>query len=222
MCEACWSRLPSLAPPRCERCGATRLLDLPEPGRCPECADWGPELPRAAAPFRMDGLTMKLVHGYKYGGCFGLGRRMGAAMHGAARRLTGGRAHVLVPVPLSPSRRRERGFNQAELLARGLSERLQQPVRRMLRRGGTGRRQARLGRRARRENVRERFRLHESSGRDHGGRAADGDDRPVLLVDDVLTTGATAAACIGVLQEAGRTVSGVVSFARALHPIEIP
>ncbi len=160
----------------------------------------------------MAGGAARLVHALKYEGWFALAGPMGEALAGEAQRLSGGVEHRLEPVPLPAARRRERGYNQAELLARSLGRALGWPVGASLRRDGARRRQVRLGRNERRENVLGAF---------HATRPP-GDDLPVLLVDDVLTTGATAAACVGALQGAGHRVTGVLAFARALQVIEAP
>lgn len=160
----------------------------------------------------MEGDAARLVRALKFGRWFALAVPMGRAMAPAARRLVeAGASPRLVPVPLSPGRLRERGFNQAERLARSLSTGTGWPVSEELVRRPGGRRQARLGRRARRSNVRGRFAL--------GTPADDPGREPVLLVDDVVTTGATAGACVEALRAGGRRVLGVVSFARALHAI---
>jgi ComF family protein len=155
----------------------------------------------------MEGGAARLVHALKYEGWFALARPMGEALAGAARELAGGREHRLEPVPLPASRRRERGYNQAELLARALGARLGWPVGASLSRDDATRRQVRLGRDERRENVRDAFHA----------RAAPADGHPVLVVDDVLTTGATAAACALALRDSGERVTGAVAFARALQ-----
>lgn len=228
-CRLCLHRLPRMDPPWCPRCGATRSRPgaRPDPGArslwgaagtraaapvsgCAECRGWDPALAGAAAPFRMRGGALELVHSLKYGGWFSLARAMGSAMAPAARRVSKGRPHVLVPVPLAPERLRERGYNQAELLARRLSGELGWPWRPWLERAPGGRPQARLTAAQRRANVRGAFRTRLPRGvaRRPG---------PVLLVDDVVTTGATAGACARALQAVGRGPVRVVAFARALH-----
>lgn len=211
LCRLCRHRLPRLAPPRCSRCGATRVLEPTAPDRCLECVDWPAGLPRAAAPFRMKGPASRVVHALKYEGARALAGPMGEAMVPAVEALARDRPVVLVPVPLSPGRRRERGFNQAEDLARAVGRAAGAPVRRLLRRLPGGRRQARLGLRARRRNAEGRFR--PSSG-------ARPPEVPVVVVDDVLTTGSTAAACARTLAATGAEVLGAATFARALQRLE--
>jgi predicted amidophosphoribosyltransferase len=130
---------------------------------------------------------------------------MGALMAPAASRVCPGPA-LLVPVPLTPARLRERGFNQARLLAEGLGRELGWPVQSILARTRMGRRQARSGRRERADNVAGAFQVIP-------GRF-DRFDGPVLLVDDVITTGATLGECCQALGNAGVPCAGAVSFAR--------
>lgn len=210
VCPPCWHRLPRMIRPRCPRCGATRLLRLPGTEGCPECVAWPPELPRAAARHRMEGEAARLVRAFKFGRWWALGEPMGRAMAPEARRLVGSGPALLVPVPLAAARRRERGFNQAGLLAGGLAAATGWPRSELLRRRPGGRRQARLGRRERARNVEGRFvTVGPVPAR-----------MPIVVVDDVLTTGATAAACCGELSAAGATVAGAVAFAHALDAVE--
>lgn len=121
---------------------------------------------------------------------------------------------VLIPVPLHFTRERERGFNQAELLARGLRQRLRKarlPGLPQLEVGCLRRRRATppqsgLDHRARMENVRRAFEVCRSEG--IRGRS-------VILVDDVMTTGATASACARALKRAGAMKVIVLTLARA-------
>jgi ComF family protein len=143
-----------------------------------------------------------------------LGRRLGGllARPWAALRLTD--SALLIPVPLHPSRRRQRGFDQAELLARGLLRRLRKeksaPPARFL--AGVLRRtratvpQVSLSVSARHDNVRGVFSLRSPA-------AVCG--RTVVVIDDVMTTGATLAACAAALKQAGAARVFALSLARA-------
>jgi ComF family protein len=112
---------------------------------------------------------------------------------------------ALVPVPLGRSRERERGFNQAALLAERVARALGPPVRSWLTRTRPTRPQSELGAAERRANVRDAFRA-----------VAAVRERHVVVVDDVLTTGATAAECARVLRQAGARAVGVLTVARVV------
>lgn len=210
LCALCRHRLPPVPGPRCPRCGATRRLELPGDGGCAECVAWEPAVPRAAAPYLMEGGAARLVRALKYGGWRAAARPMARAMAASARAVAPSGGAALVPVPLTAARLRERGFDQAALLARGLADELGWPCRHLLARRPGGGRQARLGRVSRRDNVRGRFVV----------AARPPEALPVVLVDDVLTTGATAGACCRALLGAGADVSGVVAFVRSLQSLD--
>ncbi|MCZ6477984.1 MAG: double zinc ribbon domain-containing protein [Gemmatimonadetes bacterium] len=216
VCATCWHRLPRILSPRCDRCGATSLTPA-ESGGCAACARSALGRLRAAAAFRLEAGAARVVRELKYRGWAALAGGMGAAMKEPALRLMGGEAlqpaqTTLVPVPVTLARLRERGFNQARLLAEPLGATLGHPVLDVLERLPGRRPQAGLGRSERKVNVRGRVRA--SAGPEAGQPKA------ILLVDDVVTTGATAAACARALSEAGWRPLGVVSFARAWRSLE--
>ena len=215
VCPGCWHRLPPILHPRCRRCGATTLTPA-EGGGCPACAAWPLESLCAASIYRMEGDAARLVRSLKYRGWTALAAQMGAALERPARELLRRAAAardevLLVPVPIAPSRLRERGFNQAELLARALGKVIGSATECLLARSGVRRAQARLARRDRLAIAGEGFTCV-------GAASASG--RPVLLVDDVVTTGATAAACVAALATTGYEAIGLVSFARAWRTLE--
>lgn len=212
LCGVCRHRLPRMPHPRCARCGATDVLRSADDAGCPACWEWPEDLPAARSPFRMEGGAAELVRALKYGGWSRLSGPMGRSMERCAAELAASteEAPTLLPVPLTRSRRRERGFNQAELLALALSEATGWEVKRALLRRPGGRRQASLGRSERLRNVAAGFAPRGPSPEPGA---------PAILVDDVLTTGATASACSAALETAGWAPVGTVVFARALHPI---
>ncbi len=219
VCAPCWHRLPRILPPRCHRCGATRLTPVESDG-CAACAAWPLESMRTEAVCPMRGPAARLVRELKYAGWTALAVPMGRALSNPAQNLAR-RAGVaadevlLVPVPITPARRRERGFNQARLLADALSNALDARVTELLERRTARRSQVHLQRQARLANAPGSFRTIDRAGSvEHERR------RSVLLVDDVVTTGATAAACVTTLAEAGWQPIGLVSFARAWRTFE--
>lgn len=150
-----------------------------------------------------------LVHALKYQGWRELAplmaERMAVLDPGAEARARG----VVVPVPTTRGRRRRRGYNQAALLARALAARLDRPLVDALRRGGERRTQVSLHPSERRANVREAF----APVLPDAARVA---GLPVVLVDDVLTTGATVSAAASALERAGASGVCVVAFARSV------
>ncbi len=195
MCSRCRAGLPWLPEKLCRRCG------LPAP--CSPCPAVGAAFEAAWAPMAYAGVARTAVTRLKFAGSLALADVMAA--HVAANAPPALVAQVtLVPVPLHPSRRRARGYNQAEWLARALSARLGIPVARCLARRGDPSRQVGAGALVRRADGRL-----EISAR---GRAPD----RALVVDDVCTTGATFDACARALRMAGSEAVACVAYARTL------
>jgi len=210
ICPGCRSRLRPVPHPRCERCQAPRGTGLPNDRECPECAEWPEVVGWARSGFVLVEPASTLVHALKYGGWPKLGGEMAELL--LRHRILPvdlDPGAPLVPVPTTPSRERERGYNQAGVLARALSELTGRPVLDALVRREGGGTQVSLHPAERRANVLEAFTLEAGSGAELAGRE-------VVLVDDVLTTGATATAAAEVLAEGGAARVGVVTFARAL------
>jgi ComF family protein len=153
----------------------------------------------ARSAFLFDGPARRAVHRLKFSGWRPVAEALGAAMAEAWE----GRADVVTWVPLTRRRRADRGFDQALALARVVGRRLDAPVLPLVRRVSDGGQQARRGGTERRVAVRGAFAAR--------GRAP----ARVLLVDDVLTTGATAAACAEALARAGAREVSVLTAARA-------
>lgn len=177
---------------------------LDEEGRCPLCR-LGMRGFDAAYSFGMyEGRLRKLIHLFKYGRIRPLARPLAAWLASALP--LDQRFEAVVPVPLHWRRRWERGFNQAALLARAVARRCGVPSVRALRRRRATAAQAGLSHAGRRANVSGAF-LARRDRRLAGRR--------VLLVDDVMTTGATASACAAALKRAGAAYVAVLTLARA-------
>lgn len=159
--------------------------------------------------FKKDSLTQHLLHQLKYRGRQDLGTYLGKRM-GSAIQDAGWEMDCIVPLPLNRKKRAKRGFNQAEVLANGISEAIGKPVEKVaVIRTKNNATQTRKNRVERWENVSEVFDLHP-------GYALH--DKHILLVDDVLTTGATLEACGRVLlQIPGAKLSiATAAFASAI------
>jgi ComF family protein len=213
VCGPCRSRLSPASWPRCPRCHHPRGTGREEADDCLECRDWPEELAAARYAYVLVPPASDLVHALKYEGWRELAGVMAAPMARAARSVLGPAGPVelavVVPVPTTARRLRERGYNQAGLLAEGLAARLHLPMVEALTRARADASQTALAPGERRENVRGAFAV------DPGARARIA-GRGILLVDDVLTTGATAGEAAATLARTGTERVALVTFARAL------
>ena len=210
ICGRCRSRLTPPPPPLCDRCGYPRLRTGRRPGpTCPECQEWPVGLRAARSAFLLRDPAASLVHQLKYRGWKALAGPMARWMAMVPLPTdVGAEARLVVPVPTTAVRLRERGYNQAEVLASALAETTGRTLLRGLVREGGGSSQTTLQPAARLANVAGAFRpMAEPQVR------LDGEH--LLLVDDVLTTGATVIACVQSLVSAGARCVSVLTFARA-------
>jgi ComF family protein len=215
LCPACWSKLSFIARPYCERLGIPFPYD-PGPGILSmEAIADPPAYRRARAAVRYDDITRKLVHALKYGDRLDLAPSMGRWMTHAGRELTA-EADAIVPVPLHWRRQWARRFNQSALLAEVIAKAGGVPVAHgALKRVKATPQQVGLSQAERAANVQGAF------GVPAPGKAAVA-GRSLLLVDDVLTSGATVDACARALLRAGAAHVDVLVFARVVAPHRTP
>ncbi len=200
LCGDCYEKLPRAGGLRCPVCW------LPVWGpNCDACAANPPSFTALRSSFRYADDVHKLVHAFKYGGQSSLAPSLAAPMLESV--LAGGlEADVILPVPMTGLRQRQRGYNQAALLAKELGKALDLPLSDGLRRRHTGVQQAKSRSAVDRwRNVQGAFDIPKSGA--IAGRRA-------LLVDDVATTGATLDACSRVLLDAGAIDVVAVTLAR--------
>jgi len=202
----------------CERCRRDLDADLDRPPGVPIGLRATVPAPLLqvewCAPF--SGVVRRAVHGLKYGGERRLAAPLGAAV---ARRWSaaGVAGDLLVPVPVHADRRRERGFDQALLIASAAARELGSPLVDALERVRPTAPQFELDGPARAANVRGAFSVRpatRSAEEDGGGAVSAVAGRWVVLVDDVFTTGATLAACAAALIEAGAAAVSAIAVAR--------
>jgi ComF family protein len=205
LCGACWEGFERIAPPWCRCCGAPLGIE----GLCGACRGRRPRFAYARAAVLYGDLVREAIHAFKFGGRRGMANPLGDLLAGLGlSALPGAAPDALVPVPLHPRRARERGYDQALLLARRLERAWGVPVvADALLRAVPTQPQTDLDAAARRRNVRDAFAVRRPeliAG------------RHIVLVDDVLTTGATAGECARSLYRAGAAAVGVLTVARAL------
>jgi competence protein ComFC len=208
LCETCRSRAPRITSPFCAKCSEPFSGAITQTFSCANCEHRTLHFDSAVAAYRSRGLVRKLVHEFKYGHQrhlrHPLAEWLGETM--SDPRLRGRRFDLIVPVPLHPARERERGFNQATLLAELLARHVAVPLRAVLERIRYTTTQTAYDRAERMENLHEAFRLRKNMNVR---------ELHVLLIDDVLTTGSTLSECARVLKEAGAISVHAATAARA-------
>lgn len=204
-----WAKLQMLAPPWCAICGLPFPYDPGDGVVCGPCAARAPRYDRARSALVYDEASRKLVLSFKHGG------RRDALAHFAgwmARAAEETEVDVIAPVPLHYLRLVKRRYNQAAILGRAVAERLGLPfdAHLLMRRRRTETQAGKSGR-GRRRNVAGAFAVPEKAkARLSGAR--------VLLVDDVMTTGATLEACARALKRAGAVRVEALTLARVVRP----
>lgn len=210
VCGRCRSRLRTAPWPRCARCHFPRAAGRVDAPDCFECHDWPAELTAARWAYVLATPADDLVHALKYEGWPELASVMGEAMARVSLPLQVRMEDlIVVPTPTTSGRLRSRGYNQAERIAVEVAARLGRPLRRALLRVSEGRSQTALTPAERRDNVRGVF--APAAG---NGASVTGAD--ILLIDDVLTTGATAGEAARALARMGARSVTLLAFARAL------
>lgn len=209
VCGPCWRALPVIAPPTCVRCGDSLPAWRAADPLCPRCRRNASPLALARSAGQYDGTLREMIHALKYRRRRMIAPLLAARMREYGRDVLAG-ADAVVPVPLHPLRLWQRGFNQADDLARGLGL----PVWRALRRQRAGPPQASLPAARRHANARGAYTLCRLEQiRPRQWRRLQG--ATIVLVDDVMTTGATLHACARVLQSAGARSVRALTAARA-------
>jgi ComF family protein len=192
LCPSCWAGVHFIRPPLCDVMGLPLPFEVGERTVSAAALATPPAYDRARVVAHFSGETRTLVHKFKYGDRQDLRILLGRWLHDAGRDLLPG-TDLIVPVPLSRWRLLWRQFNQAAVLAREVSRETgiaMEPL--LLKRSRATKSQVGMTRDQRRRNVAGAFQVARSARRRLEGKA-------VLLVDDVITTGATVEACARVL-----------------------
>jgi len=210
LCPECWSALRLIERPFCERLGTPFPYDIGEGAESAEAIADPPPFRRCRAVAAYDDVARRLVHGLKYRDRLELAGWMGAWMARAGAGLIGD-ADLVVPVPMHRRRLWSRRFNQSASLAAAVAAIAGKPLATAaLVRVRPTRQQVGLSAAERDRNVRGAFKVPDDRRLAVAGRS-------VLLVDDVLTTGATVKAATRVLVRAGAAAVDVLVFARVVR-----
>jgi ComF family protein len=211
LCPSCWSKLSFITRPYCERLGTPFVYD-PGPGILSmEAIADPPSYHRARAAVRFDEISRALVHSLKYGDRLDLAPMMGRWLCQAGTEVLG-EADALIPVPLHWRRLWARRFNQSAMLAAVVSSQTGVPVvSGALKRVKPTAQQVGLSRTERAANVQGAFQVPPDRKQAVTGRR-------LVLVDDVLTSGATVDGCARALLRAGAANVDVLIFARVAEP----
>jgi competence protein ComFC len=203
LCNTCFKALPFVLTPDCPACGSENdgIFDV-----CPKCLKeekrpWK----KAVAIMRMEGTGQELIHRFKYGNETSIARIMGEL---SADKIQKKKIDFdcIVPVPLHWTRRLTRGYNQTELFASIIAKQTKKPLTKLLKRVKYTKKQASLERKKRLKNLDGAFAVRKPKNCEN---------RKILLVDDVMTTGTTLSIAAAALLKAGAAEVNVLVLLRA-------
>ncbi len=215
VCPACWSKLSFIAPPYCPRLGIPFVYDPGPDLLSMEAIANPPAYRRARAAVRYDGVARTMVHALKYQDRTDLAPTMGRWMVRAGHELLN-ETDALIPVPLHWKRSWSRRYNQSGALARIIGRLANVPVESdVLRRIRSTEQQVGLSRSERALNVQGAFKVPVEKKSAIQGRK-------IILIDDVLTSGATVDACARALLRAKAASVDVLVFSRVVDTIKSP
>ncbi len=210
-----WHEVKFIDEPCCEACGFPFEYSAQAEVLCLRCSAFRPAYNRARSAFVYDDASRDLVLGFKHGGRTDGVALFTAQMSRAGRKLLN-ETDIIIPVPLHNSRLRRRKYNQAAILARRLakSQGLQLDTDSLLRRRKTDS-QGGKSASGRRRNVQGAFTVPDN-------RREQIDGKTILLIDDVMTTGATLNACAKTLKRAGAAQVEALCLARVVRAANLP
>jgi ComF family protein len=203
LCSVCKKSLPRIIPPVCPKCGKPQLSGVV----CYRCVSWQSHIDGIRSPFKFEGVIREAVHQFKYKNVRCLAEPLALLLteYLSRNELP---VQVIIPVPLSPKRLRERGYNQSDLLARKLSKLINIPED-----ADSLRRTSYQLPQARTKSLEERLRNVNQAFTCSNSKIQ---DKNILLIDDVSTSGATLDACAQALKAAGAASVWGLTIAREL------
>ncbi len=210
LCPRCWSGLRFIRPPLCDRLGIPLPYDAGDQPVSSTALRHPPLYDRGRAALAFEGVARDLIHSFKYADRHEAVPLLARWAADAGRSLIAD-ADIITPVPLHPWRLLRRRFNQSAVLAARVAQAHHKPMMLSLKRVRHTKQQVGLPFGERRANVADAFRVSAS-------HAAALEGRRLLLIDDVITTGATVEACAAALKEAGASGVDVLAVARVTDP----
>jgi ComF family protein len=209
VCSKCRAQVRFIRPPFCERCGLPFEGEITTTFECTNCREMELHFSSARSAVVAKTIVLETIHRFKYRRALWFEPFLADLLLREALPVLRGQGwDFITPVPLHPVKKREREFNQAELIAMHLSVAAKIPLNnQLLRRVSPTMTQTRLTRRQRAENMRGAFAIRD-------GVKLNGEK--IIVVDDVFTTGATTSACAKVLLKAGAGEVCVWTIARGL------
>lgn len=210
ICAACWSNIKWISEPKCEICGLPFTISMQN--ICAECSKKHPYFDTATSVFVYDDFSKKMVLHFKNGDCTYMAQQFAQWIYRVGQKILLN-ADMIIPVPISLLRRFQRKYNQTELLAMELSKLSGVPYEpRILRKSKSTHSQEGLSRLSRKKNLLGSFDVSEKYKHLLS-------DKSIVLIDDVMTTGATANECAKTLKKQGCRYVAVLTLARVtLNP----
>lgn len=202
LCSHCLLEVFHIPSPQCPSCGGVNdgVLDI-----CRQCLNDLPPWSEAASGILFEKIGREIIHSMKYNGNVALVRYLAGSMVDAYKRSIKNKIDFIVPVPMYWSRELFRGYNQAELLAGKVSKLLDLKYRKILKRTKNTSTQTALSKKERLKNMNNVFKVVDKKNLK---------DSTILLIDDVMTSGATLSACTLMLLESGAKKVSVLTAAR--------
>jgi len=204
LCQSCRNKIKPLCEPLCSKCG--KPMQSPKRSTlCQDCKEDFHSFVQARSYGYYEGIMKELIYQFKYHGKRELAEVLGSLMYGLLNQLSWPSFDYIVPLPLHPKRLRERGYNQAYLLAEVVANLSGIPIYSGLIRVKPTEHQTLLDKALRKQNLIGAFKVVDSDKVS---------DKTLLLIDDVYTTGATTGECAKCLIEAGAHAVYVLTCAR--------
>ncbi|OYW14404.1 MAG: hypothetical protein B7X02_00115 [Rhodospirillales bacterium 12-54-5] len=210
LCSDCFARVRMIAKPLCACCGVPFVVPMEGENQCPQCLDVPPAFTRARSVMVYDAVSAPLITALKFHDQWaGLRRYDMMLQHAGAELLE--TADILAPIPLHWRRLWQRKYNQSALLAYGVAKRVNVPcIPHLMVRTRRTKPQMKLKRAERLKNVRNAFAVTPKC-------VEQVRDKHIVLIDDVMTTGATADVCAQALRKAGAREVSVLTLARTVR-----